>query len=116
MKNLICFLAAPLLAILTTATPVRCQARIAPGQLIYERNCGTCHGGDGLGGEMGPNIAGRLTRLTDEQLSQLLLNGRPTLGKPLSLRFCELSGRSAVRLRFNEPSKSRAGRSSQVWF
>src|SRR5712672_3594558 len=82
MKNLICFLAAPLLAILTTATPARSQGKTAPGQLSYESNCGTCHGGDGLGGEMGPNIAGRLARLTDEQLSQLRLNGRPTLGMP----------------------------------
>jgi len=81
-KNPICLLAVPLLAILTTATPARGQARIAPGQLIYESNCGTCHGGDGFGGEMGPNIAGRLARMTDEQLSQLLVNGRPTLGMP----------------------------------
>jgi len=81
-KNPICLLAVPLLAILTTETPARCQARIAPGQLIYESNCGTCHGGDGLGGEMGPNIAGRLARMTDEQLSQLLMSGRPTLGMP----------------------------------
>jgi len=89
MKNLICIVAAPLFAILTTASPARCQAATAPGQLTYERNCGTCHGGDGLGGEMGPSIAGRLTRLTDEQLSQLLLNGRPNLGMP---GFPTLSG------------------------
>ena len=82
MKNLISLLAASLLAFLTSATPARGQARIAPGQLLYESNCGTCHGGDGFGGEMGPNIAGRLARMTDEQLSQLLINGRPTLGMP----------------------------------
>src|ERR1700747_1199516 len=89
MKTLIYLLAVPPLAILTTATPARGQARTAPGQLTYERNCGTCHGGDGLGGELGPNIAGRLTRLTDEQLSELLLNGRPSLGMPA---FPALSG------------------------
>jgi alcohol dehydrogenase (cytochrome c) len=82
MKTLICFLSTALITILTTARPLRSQAQTAPGQLVYERDCGTCHGGDGFGGEMGPNIAGRLTRLTDEQLSQLLLIGRPERGMP----------------------------------
>jgi len=53
-----------------------------PGQLTFERNCGSCHGGDGLGGEMGPNLAFRLPRLTDDQLSDVLQNGKPSLGMP----------------------------------
>jgi alcohol dehydrogenase (cytochrome c) len=76
------FLSAALLALFITQTPALCQSHPASGQLTFERNCGTCHGGDGLGGEMGPNIAFRLNRLTDEQLSELLLNGRPKLGMP----------------------------------
>jgi alcohol dehydrogenase (cytochrome c) len=59
-----------------------CQTPAASGQLTYERNCGVCHGGDGLGGEMGPNIVMRLARMTDEQLSVLLHDGRPERGMP----------------------------------
>jgi alcohol dehydrogenase (cytochrome c) len=76
------FVPPALLTILITATAAGSQPAAAPGQLTFERNCGTCHGGDGLGGEMGPNIAFRLTRFTDEQLSELLVNGKPNLGMP----------------------------------
>lgn len=83
MRNLVLAPVA-LLAILTTVTSAQPTPRPAPapGQLTFERNCGTCHGGDGMGGEMGPNIAFRLTRFTDEQLSELLVNGKPNLGMP----------------------------------
>jgi alcohol dehydrogenase (cytochrome c) len=64
------------------SVPAVSQIQVAPGQITFERNCGTCHGGDGLGGEMGPNIAFRLPRLTDEQLSTLLVEGKPNLGMP----------------------------------
>jgi alcohol dehydrogenase (cytochrome c) len=88
-------LSAVLPILLITAKPALCQSHPAPGQLTFERNCGSCHGGDGLGGEMGPNIAFRLTRLTDEQLSQLLLNGRPNLGMP---GFPNLAGQEKAAL------------------
>ena len=76
------FLSAALLTIVLAAVPAQCQTHPVSGQVIFERNCGTCHGGDGLGGEMGPNIAFRLTRLTDDQLSELLIRGIPNLGMP----------------------------------
>ncbi len=59
-RNLVLAVAG-VLEILTTAAWGQTPA--APGQVTFERNCGSCHGGDGLGGEMGPNIAFRLTRL-----------------------------------------------------
>jgi mono/diheme cytochrome c family protein len=31
-----------------------------PGRKAFELRCGRCHGGDGKGGEMGPNILERL--------------------------------------------------------
>ena len=64
------------------AMPAAAQSGGAPGQAGFERNCGTCHGGDGLGGEMGPNIANRLANLSDEQLSTLLHDGVPNRGMP----------------------------------
>ena len=76
------FAAAGVLAFLTPGSIAYCQARPNPGQLTFERNCGTCHGGDGLGGEMGPNLAYRLPRLSDEQLSEVLVNGKPNKGMP----------------------------------
>src|SRR5262245_45717070 len=58
------------------------QTTAAPGQAGFERNCGTCHGGDGMGGEMGPNIANRQANMSDEQLSTVIHDGVPNRGMP----------------------------------
>jgi alcohol dehydrogenase (cytochrome c) len=58
-----------------------CQSA-AVGQTVFQRNCATCHGGDGLGGEMGPNIAGRQAGMNDEQLEKVLHDGEMNLGMP----------------------------------
>ena len=71
------------------------QTNAAPGQAGFERNCGTCHGGDGLGGEMGPNIANRLTNLSDDQLSTLIHDGVPNRGMP---GFPDISGQEKTQL------------------
>ena len=71
------------------------QTRAAPGQAGFERNCGTCHGGDGFGGEMGPNIANRLPNLTDDQLALLIHEGRPNRGMP---GFPNISGQEQTDL------------------
>lgn len=61
---------------------VGAQTKPAPGQLSFEQNCGVCHGGDGLGGEMGPNIANRAANMADEQLSAAIHDGIPNRGMP----------------------------------
>ena len=71
------------------------QSGAAPGQAGFERNCGTCHGGDGLGGEMGPNIANRLANLSDDQLSTLIRDGVPNRGMP---GFPSLAGPEKAQL------------------
>jgi len=58
-----------------------CQSA-AVGQTVFQRNCGACHGGDGLGGEMGPNLAGRQAGMSDEQLGKVLHDGEMNLGMP----------------------------------
>jgi len=58
------------------------QSSVELGRSIFQRNCGTCHGGDGLGGEMGPNLAYRQARLNDDQLSSILHDGIPNRGMP----------------------------------
>ncbi len=67
--------------LLLLASPLFAQQQ-QPGQTEYERNCGSCHGGDAMGGEMGPAIINRIANLTDEQLDTLLRDGRPDRGMP----------------------------------
>jgi alcohol dehydrogenase (cytochrome c) len=41
-----------------------------------------CHGADGLGGELGPQIAGRARNRTDAELTSVIANGLPSRGMP----------------------------------
>jgi alcohol dehydrogenase (cytochrome c) len=52
------------------------------GQTLFERRCGACHGADGGGGEMGPAIATRLSKLDERQLTKLIREGLPAKGMP----------------------------------
>jgi len=82
MRRIIPIATAAVLSAAIVVAPARCQSGSKTGQLLYEQNCGVCHGGDGMGGEMGPNIVARVGRLTDEQLLTLLHDGRPQRGMP----------------------------------
>jgi alcohol dehydrogenase (cytochrome c) len=54
-----------------------------PGRKSFETRCGSCHGGDGRGGEMGPDIIPRLAGYTgDPQLTALIHTGIPASGMP----------------------------------
>jgi len=58
-------------------------AAIDPGRKAFELRCGRCHGGDGKGGEMGPNIIERLGAFrADAALTTLIHNGVPESGMP----------------------------------
>ncbi len=52
------------------------------GRQVYDNNCSVCHGGDGQGGEHGPQIARRLRRIEDPQLTELIHQGRASRGMP----------------------------------
>jgi alcohol dehydrogenase (cytochrome c) len=54
------------------------------GRGQFENRCSVCHGADGTGGELGPNIVGRLTRLNDADLTALIRAGLPARGMPAS--------------------------------
>ena len=58
------------------------QAPSPPGQLLYESNCGTCHGKDARGGELGPAIQTRIGNYTPSELEQLIHDGLPNSGMP----------------------------------
>jgi alcohol dehydrogenase (cytochrome c) len=69
--------------------------KTVPGQAGFDRNCGVCHGGDGMGGEMGPNIARRVANLGEEQLAAVIHDGIPGRGMP---GFPDLSGEERTEL------------------
>src|SRR5207302_6272835 len=52
------------------------------GRETFEAHCAVCHGADGKGGGRGPAIASRLRAHTNEQLANLIRNGRPERGMP----------------------------------
>jgi alcohol dehydrogenase (cytochrome c) len=53
------------------------------GRRSFETRCGRCHGGDGKGGEMGPNITARVGGFrSDEQLTALIHTGIPGTRMP----------------------------------
>src|SRR5690348_7867059 len=53
-----------------------------PAQRAYETRCARCHGGDGTGGESGPNIVSQLGSRNDAELAAFLRSGRPASGMP----------------------------------
>lgn len=46
-----------------------------PGRLAFQSRCARCHGGEGAGGEMGPDIRARLASNSDAQLARLFREG-----------------------------------------
>jgi alcohol dehydrogenase (cytochrome c) len=65
------------------APPQRQSTANDAGRRSFELRCGRCHGGDGRGGEMGPDISTRLAAFrTDEQLTSLIHTGLPGSGMP----------------------------------
>jgi len=52
------------------------------GRATFERRCASCHGGEGGGGEMGPPIVSRLSKLDDRELAKLIREGLPAKGMP----------------------------------
>ena len=46
-----------------------------PGRLAFQARCARCHGGEGAGGEMGPDIRTRLASNSNDQLAKLFHEG-----------------------------------------
>src|SRR5262245_23546161 len=77
------------------------------GRATFVNRCAGCHGTDGNGGELGPAIATRVPTLSDQDLTNLLRDGRPALGMPA---FSSLTAtESADLIRHLRTIKPRAG-------
>lgn len=70
-----------LLSLFACAALLPAQTREG-GRQQFESRCGRCHGGDGTGGESGPNILGAITARNDADLTAFLRDGRPSAGMP----------------------------------
>ena len=78
-----------------------------PGRTTFVNRCAGCHGTDGNGGELGPAIATRVPTLSDQDLANLLREGKPALGMP---SFAALTaGESSDLIRHLRTIKPRAG-------
>jgi alcohol dehydrogenase (cytochrome c) len=62
---------------LTLTAAVALCAQDTVGRETFENRCSGCHGSDGNGGELGPNVTFRLRRLSDEQVRNTVLRGVP---------------------------------------
>ena len=71
---------AGLLALAAGVQPA--EAQPDAGRRVFEARCGVCHGGDGNGGEMGPEIRTRLPLLADADITALVRQGLPARGMP----------------------------------
>jgi cytochrome c oxidase cbb3-type subunit 3 len=65
--------------------PVFDEAAIARARVVYEPNCGFCHGNDARGGAAGPDLARSLVVIGDtggRELGEFLAVGQPDRGMP----------------------------------
>src|SRR6185503_6843201 len=81
---------------LTAGSFVTLMAQNAdPGRQTFITRCAGCHGTDGNGGELGPNIAVRVHARTDEELAGVVRDGLPASGMPA---FPAVAGRDQADL------------------
>jgi alcohol dehydrogenase (cytochrome c) len=69
--------------------PLLSAQDVDPGRLAFESRCARCHGGDGSGGDMGPDIRVRLASNTNAQLARLFHEGSGAM-PPVAVTDAEL--------------------------
>ena len=83
---------------------------VDPGRLAFESRCARCHGADGSGGDMGPDIRNRLRSNSNAQLARLFHDGSGAM-PPIAVTEPELA--PLIRfLRSLEPERPRVERIS----
>jgi alcohol dehydrogenase (cytochrome c) len=77
------------------------------GRQVFVTRCAGCHGTDGNGGELGPNIAVRVPTRTDQELTTVVRQGLTASGMPA---FASLSdSETGALVQFLRTLKPRAG-------
>ena len=78
-----------------------------PGRQTFVARCAGCHGTQGNGGELGPNIVTRIPLRTDQELAAVVRDGLPTAGMPA---FAGMTSSEATELiRFLRTLRPREG-------
>src|SRR6266849_6619609 len=67
------------------------------GRQLYLGRCAGCHGTNGNGGELGPDISLRVPARTDEELATLLHQGLPAAGMPAFASLADTEVRDLIR-------------------
>jgi len=68
-----------------------------PGRLAYISRCAGCHGTDGNGGELGPNIVARVPARTDAELITVVRQGLTAAGMPAFANLTSEESNDLVR-------------------
>ena len=91
MRKVILVLCAGLVASHAAAQPAD------PGRQTFVSRCAGCHGTDGNGGELGPNIAIRVPSRTDQDLSTVIRQGLVAAGMPAFVNLSDAETGDLVR-------------------
>jgi alcohol dehydrogenase (cytochrome c) len=96
-----------LLAVAASAQDAPSTGSGQAGRQVFVARCAGCHGTDGNGGELGPNIATRVPTRTDQELTTVVRQGFVASGMPA---FANLSdGDTAALVQFLRTIKPRGG-------
>ncbi len=84
------------LGVLWLATTAAAQ-NPEPGRQTFVSRCASCHGSDGNGGELGPNIAARVPSRTDADLIGVVRQGLTAAGMPAFPNLSETESTDLIR-------------------
>ena len=96
----------PVLLVCATLLAVTASAQDA-GRQVFVARCAGCHGTDGNGGELGPNIATRVPTRTDQELTTVVRQGLVASGMPAFANIGD--GDLTALVQFLRTLKPRAG-------
>jgi alcohol dehydrogenase (cytochrome c) len=74
---------------LVTGAPIIAAQTIDQGLQVFASHCASCHGSDGNGGELGPEISSLVPNRSDEELHNLFMQGLPNAGMPAFVNLPE---------------------------
>ena len=78
-------------------SPTAMAQNADPGRQTFVTSCAGCHGTDGNGGELGPNIAVRVPARTDQELAGVVRDGLPVAGMPAFAKLTDVEVTELIR-------------------